>query len=238
MMNKYIIALAAVAGLTAAGCSSEMPEEGKTAFGTLSTASITLNVSDEDGTTSRAGENVVDTDEFIIEIKNDKDETVRKDALKDLPEAIVLPEGNYTIHASSPGEIEKASWTPYYIGNSEKGFEIKENIVTEVEPVVCKLVVTKITVKLSEGLEALVDEDCTVGVAVEGDDETALTFDLEKIKSGTPGYLDALPGSKIGAIISCTINGEDITIYKEWESKQDTQHHIFEFKVKTSEGEK
>lgn len=236
-MKKYIFYLIGIM-LTAAGCSSEMPDEGKTAFGTLSTASITLNVSEEDGIASRAGEDEVDTNEFIIEIKNEKDETVKKDALKDLPEAIELPEGKYTIHASSPSDMQKASWTPYYIGSSSESFEIKENIVTEADPVVCKLAVTKITVKLLDKLEALVDDDCTVGVAVEGDAETALTFDLDKIKDGTPGYLDALPGCKIGAIISCTVKGEEITIYEEWESEQDTQHHIFEFKVKTSEGEK
>ena len=235
MMNKYIIALAAVAGLTVAGCSNEVPGDGKTAFGTLSTASIALQV--EDVITSRAGEESVDTDNFFIEIKNDKDITVKEGILRDLPEAIILEEGNYTVHACSPGELQEASWDPYYTGSSES-FKIEENVITEIEPMMCKLVGTKVTVKLSEELEKIVSSDCTVIVAVESDSKASLTFDLDRIKDNAPGYFDALPGSKIGAIISCTVKGEEITIYEEWESKQDTQHHIFEFKVKTSEGEK
>ncbi|MDE6367267.1 MAG: DUF4493 domain-containing protein, partial [Muribaculaceae bacterium] len=92
---------------------------------------------------------------------------------KDMPGAVDLPEGSYTVSVRSHN-VQKAEWdNPYFAGESS-AFTITAGEFTEVEPVKCTFQSLKVTVVFGPKLRAAMGDD--VKVTVKANDEGTLVF--------------------------------------------------------------
>lgn len=233
MMNKYIIALAAVAGLTAAGCSSEMPSDdlGGKKYGTLSMQSLVCVTDQDDMSRSTSAE-----DHLIIDIyRVDKEEVnfISSYKYEGDNKAILLEVGTYTAKAHTE-KLEDAQFdAPYYEGELPETFDIYENILTEVkDKITCKLANIKVTIDLTDVPDKVQLTDMKVEVSYNG---SILTFEGDNLYSA--GYFAASESDASIMIAALTgkINGEKFEhtdVYTE--NLTAGAHHIIKFSIKTS----
>ena len=103
------------------------------AQGQLKLSSMAVEVDEAENVISRAG---VNTDNFIVVIKNTAGEIRGKYSFAEMPEIISLPVGDYTIDVNSH-ELQKAEWDkPYYSGRNE--FKITDGNITEIGRASCR----------------------------------------------------------------------------------------------------
>ncbi|MCQ2177432.1 MAG: DUF4493 domain-containing protein [Bacteroidales bacterium] len=104
-------------------------------------------------------------------------------SIKNAGGEITLPSGNYILKAqSAAGEVPEAAFeTPVY--GASKAFSISSGETTELGPVVCTLLQTKVTVSYSEEFLEMVTGDGKANVSV----ASGLDFPLS-YNSGSPSY--------------------------------------------------
>ncbi len=233
MMKKYIIALAAVAGLTAAGCSSEMPGDDNAGkkYGTLSMQSITCVIDETEMSRATSAE------DFIVEIFKGENQVGESYTYGEMPEALILEVGDgYSVKVHS-AELKSSGFdVPYFKGATSKDFSIKENVVQEIEPITCTLVNIKVTVDLSGLPDNLFSDAKTVEVKYNGE---VLEFNENNFEQS--GYFAPAedPNAIMTADFSSKINGEEFKLPTEtYKDIKGGTHHIIAFNVKTSEGKK
>lgn len=114
----------------------------------------------------------VDTDNFAVTI-NDAEGTAVKnyDTASEIPSAITLPVGLYTVAAHSPGELLKKMTAPYYGGSAEASVlsGINTNVVVD-----CKMLNSKIQVIPGAEFSAFMSEWT---LTIDDGSETVLVFD-------------------------------------------------------------
>jgi hypothetical protein len=236
MMNKYIIALLSLFVMIATSCRDESwhhdgPGE---KYGTLSTKSIALKISGEENEIGRSDDNGEhDLSEFIVEIL-DGSTVIERYSYKDLPEAISLPVGPYSVKVRNT-DVKEAAWEdPYYTGAQE--FVIKENLVTEVETVVCKLSNIKVSIKVSDDLRQLMSDDCKLTVLANNVGE--LVYGLKEIDNATAGYFEYTTASNtLIATLTGTVDGKPLSLQTIYTDLAPGQHRIIYYSIKTVEGE-
>ena len=234
--HKYIFAVAMAMAITTS-CRDESwihDVEGDE-YGTLSTEKMNYQMNGEQTVIGRAS-STVDVSDFIVDIQNGTkvEETYKH---KNLPSSLSLKTGdNYNVHVRSSENAPKAAWeTPYYEGSSNN-FEIRANMVTEVQTVVCRLANIKVTIRVSEALRNLMAEDCVVKVIA--NDSGVLDFTLKEIDEGTAGFFEFIDKSNtLVATLTGTIDGENITQSIICTDLAQGQHRIFNFTIKTADGE-
>lgn len=224
MKNIFLICLTLMVVLfTFSACHSEKMETGATdVTGQLSLASMKMEVDLKVDTVypqSRAG---VEVSNFLLTIKNSQGEQVEQYTYSEMPEIISLPVGTYTVVASSAEAATNGFDVPFYTGSTN--ITIKENELTEVTSLTCKLANVMISVEYDEELRKLMGEDVVTTVKI---GENSLDIPSSETRKG---YLIA-PDS-VGSMditLKGTIDGESVTEVKRVDNVQAGQYNIIKY---------
>lgn len=233
MKNIFLICLTLMAVLfTFSACHSEKMETGATdVTGQLSLASMKLEVDLKVDTVypqSRAG---VDVSNFLLTIKNSQGEQVEQYTYSEMPEIISLPVGTYTVVASSAEAATNGFDVPFYTGSTEQ-FTIKENELTEVSALTCRLANVMISVEYDEELRKLMGEDVVTTVTIkEKTKDMIKEYSLDIPSSETrKAYLIAPASvSPMDITLKGTIDGEFVTEVNRVDEVQAGQYNIIKY---------
>lgn len=233
MKNIFLICLTLMAVLfTFSACHSEKMETGATdVTGQLSLASMKLEVDlkvDAVYPQSRAG---VDVSNFLLTIKNSQGEQVEQYTYSEMPEIISLPVGTYTVVASSAEAATNGFDVPFYTGSTEQ-FTIKENELTEVSALTCRLANVMISVEYDEELRKLMGEDVVTTVTIkEKTKDMIKEYSLDIPSSETrKAYLIAPASvSPMDITLKGTIDGEFVTEVNRVDEVQAGQYNIIKY---------
>lgn len=225
MKNIFLICLTLMAVLfTFSACHSEKMETGATdVTGQLSLASMKLEVDLKVDTVypqSRAG---VDVSNFLLTIKNSQGEQVEQYTYSEMPEIISLPVGTYTVVASSAETATNGFDVPFYTGSTEQ-FTIKENELTEVSALTCRLANVMISVEYDEELRKLMGEDVVTTVKI-GDN----SLDIPSSETRKAYLIAPASAGSMDITLKGTIDGESVTEVKRVENVQAGQYNIIKY---------
>lgn len=222
MKNIFLICFTLMVVLfTFSACHSEKMETGATdVTGQLSLASMKMEVDLKVDTVypqSRAG---VDVSNFLLTIKNSQGEQVEQYTYSEMPEIISLPVGTYTVVASSAEAATNGFDVPFYTGSTEQ-FTIKENELTEVSALTCRLANVMISVEYDEELRKLMGEDVVTTVKI-GDN----SLDIPSSETRKAYLIAPASAGSMDITLKGTIDGESVTEVKRVENVQAGQYHI------------
>lgn len=225
MKNIFLICLTLMAVLfTFSACHSEKMETGTTdVTGQLSLASMKMEVDlkvDAVYPQSRAG---VDVSNFLLTIKNSQGEQVEQYTYSEMPEIISLPVGTYTVVASSAEAATNGFDVPFYTGSTEQ-FTIKENELTEVSALTCRLANVMISVEYDEELRKLMGEDVVTTVKI-GDN----SLDIPSSETRKAYLIAPASAGSMDITLKGTIDGESVTEVKRVENVQAGQYNIIKY---------
>lgn len=225
MKNIFLICLTLMAVLfTFSACHSEKMETGATdVTGQLSLASMKMEVDLKVDTVypqSRAG---VDVSNFLLTIKNSQGEQVEQYTYSEMPEIISLPVGTYTVVASSAEAATNGFDVPFYTGSTEQ-FTIKENELTEVSALTCRLANVMISVEYDEELRKLMGEDVVTTVKI-GDN----SLDIPSSETRKAYLIAPASAGSMDITLKGTIDGESVTEVKRVENVQAGQYNIIKY---------
>ena len=225
MKNIFLICLTLMAVLfTFSACHSEKMETGTTdVTGQLSLASMKMEVDLKVDTVypqSRAG---VDVSNFLLTIKNSQGEQVEQYTYSEMPEIISLPVGTYTVVASSAEAATNGFDVPFYIGSTEQ-FTIKENELTEVSALTCRLANVMISVEYDEELRKLMGEDVVTTVKI-GDN----SLDIPSSETRKAYLIAPASAGSMDITLKGTIDGESVTEVKRVDNVQAGQYNIIKY---------
>ena len=206
---------------TFSACHSEKMETGTTdVTGQLSLASMKMEVDlkvDTIPPQSRAG---VDVSNFLLTIKNSQGEQVEQYTYSEMPEIISLPVGTYTVVASSAEAATNGFDVPFYTGSTEQ-FTIKENELTEVSALTCRLANVMISVEYDEELRKLMGEDVVTTVKI-GDN----SLDIPSSETRKAYLIAPASAGSMDISLKGTIDGESVTEVARKDNVQAGQYHI------------
>ena len=222
MKNIFLICFTLMVVLfTFSACHSEKMETGTTdVTGQLSLASMKMEVDLKVDTVypqSRAG---VDVSNFLLTIKNSQGEQVEQYTYSEMPEIISLPVGTYTVVASS---AEAATNGPFYTGSTEQ-FTIKENELTEVFALTCRLANVMISVEYDEELRKLMGEDVVTNVKI-GDN----SLDIPSSETRKAYLIAPASAGSMAITLKGTIDGAYVTEVKRVDNVQAGQYNIIKY---------
>lgn len=225
MKNIFLICLTLMAVLfTFSACHSEKMETGATdVTGQLSLASMKMEVDLKVDTVypqSRAG---VDVSNFLLTIKNSQGEQVEQYTYSEMPEIISLPVGTYTVVASSAEAATNGFDVPFYTGSTEQ-FTIKENELTEVSALTCRLANVMISVEYDEELRKLMGEDVVTTVKI-GDH----SLDIPSSETRKAYLIAPASVSPMDITLKGTIDGEFVTEVNRVDEVQAGQYNIIKY---------
>lgn len=218
---KKLLLIAAFAGLLLCGCAKEnydtVEEEimGAVSIGLSSSGEFTQPTKAEDATVA----------DFYVKIL--KGETVVKSFEKysQMPNAIEIAPGSYTIEAGSHGDAPAAFDQPIYFGTGE--FTITAGNVVSVD-VTCKLQNMKVTIQYTEAFRREVAPGYEIAVT---NGTGNLIFTKEIIDAGRSGYFT------VGALSirlngTRTSSGEEILHFMDIPDGKAQDHFVLTFDAK------
>ena len=225
MKNIFLICFTLMVVLfTFSACHSEKMETGATdVTGQLSLASMKMEVDLKVDTVypqSRAG---VDVSNFLLTIKNSQGEQVEQYTYSEMPEIISLPVGTYTVVASSAEAATNGFDVPFYTGSTEQ-FTIKENELTEVSALTCRLANVMISVEYDEELRKLMGEDVVTTVKI-GDN----SLDIPSSETRKAYLIAPASAGSMDITLKGTIDGESVTEVKRVDEVQAGQYNIIKY---------
>lgn len=225
MKNIFLICFTLMVVLfTFSACHSEKMETGATdVTGQLSLASMKMEVDLKVDTVypqSRAG---VDVSNFLLTIKNSQGEQVEQYTYSEMPEIISLPVGTCTVVASSAETATNGFDVPFYTGSTEQ-FTIKENELTEVSALTCRLANVMISVEYDEELRKLMGEDVVTTVKI-GDN----SLDIPSSETRKAYLIAPASAGSMDITLKGTIDGESVTEVKRVENVQAGQYNIIKY---------
>lgn len=205
---------------TFSACHSEKMETGATdVTGQLSLASMKMEVDLKVDTVypqSRAG---VDVSNFLLTIKNSQGEQVEQYTYSEMPEIISLPVGTYTVVASSAEAATNGFDVPFYTGSTD--ITIKENELTEVTSLTCRLANVMISVEYDEELRKLMGEDVVTTVKI-GEN----SVDIPSSETRKAYLIAPASASSMEITLKGTIDGESVTEIERVDNVQAGQYNI------------
>lgn len=195
--------------------------------GQLSLSSLIVEVNGNEETVSRAS---YDVSSFIVKIYGKADNSlVKQYTYSEMPEIVSLAVGDYSVKVISH-EQESAAWDkPYFEGSAD--FSITDSRITEIGTITCKLANVKVSIRYSDELKKLMGDD--VKVTVEMNDGGQLVFTPTETRSGYFKYVEG--SSTLVASFNGTVDGDMVTLRKEYADVQPGQHRIITFKLKNEE---
>lgn len=225
----YILFFALAGILSFSACDREKMDNDATTEqgeGTVNLASLRrLSVDVSSSPVSRAGEEEVNTTNYLIRIYNADKVLVQEWKYSELPEIFTLKVGSYTVQAMSH-EVANAEFEkPYYF--AEESFAITANAITDLEPLVCKLQNVQVSVEYDDKLKELMGDDVKATVVI-GDG--SLVFTKDDTRSG---YFKANSSINImNATMRGTIDGKLESFTRPFSDVKPGQHRIVKFYLK------
>lgn len=174
--------------------------------------------------TSRAS---YDISNYIVEFCRQGETTpVSTYVYRDMPGAVELPEGAYTVSVRSH-DVKKAEWeNPYFAGVSE-AFNVVAGDFTEVKPIKCTFQSLKVSIFFDDALREAMGDD--VQVTVIANDEGKLVYTPSETRAG---YFEALEGSvSLVATFTGTVNGNYENFSRTFADVAAGQHRKITFKL-------
>lgn len=225
MKNIFLICLTLMAVLfTFSACHSEKMETGATdVTGQLSLASMKMEVDLKVDTVYPQSRTGVDVSNFLLTIKNSQGEQVEQYTYSEMPEIISLPVGTYTVVASSAEAATNGFDVPFYKGSTEQ-FTIKENELTEVSALTCRLANVMISVEYDEELRKLMGEDVVTTVKI-GDN----SLDIPSSETRKAYLIAPASAGSMDITLKGTIDGESVTEVKRVDNVQAGQYNIIKY---------
>lgn len=167
----------------------------------------------------------VDLSTFVVEVSKD-DKIYYNGSLADLPEILSLPVGvGFKVVVHSPENPDAAWDTPYYEGSQT--FDVVENDVTFVEPVVCKLANVKVSIVFDSKLLPLMEDDCKV--TVETGTGASLVFAKGETRSGFFRYAEAGGEATLVATFSGTVDENFEENFRTYTAVAPGNHYIITY---------
>lgn len=224
--------------MLAAGCSKENPfDDGDAANGYFMKSALSVDLrSDEnvkDGMPTRADVNINDFNVIFTKVGDSAPFATYK--FGEMPDPVVLPQGEYTCTATL-GENRNAAWnSPYFLGTSES-FEIKANEITSyIDPIECKLENVKVSIKYDPQLKSAVSADSYVEVKL-GKSES-LKFSADEIENVIPGYFKHNEETTLVATFYGNVDGVQAVETKSYVGVQKGYHYKITFKKHSGAGD-
>lgn len=218
------VALAAGIGLTACGDDTWNKGTESLSKGSLSLASLSVDVDAVETPASRAD---ISTDDFIVQVVDRTTGATRETwTYSAMPEVFSFAPGDYTVNVKSH-KVQPAEWSaPYYVGSAD--FSIEAGKITEIGTVVCKFSNIKVTIDYTPELVKLCDNN--IKVRVVANDHGALEYTPSETRSG---YFEAIEGSTtLVAELTATSNGEAVSSIKTYTDVKAGKHYKITFTVK------
>lgn len=175
-------------------------------------------------------------DAINIEIIDSEGSQVRSYPYSEIAgKTLALPAGVYNVRAEAGDNVEAAFASPYYEGELND-LEIKNNLVSEPDPIECRLANVKVTVRISPKLRAQLSDDATVTVTNMLND-AALTFTLTECDAETAGYFGHFqPDMQLVAVFNATMGTTPITATTVCTEVVRGQHRILTYALKDDTG--
>lgn len=221
--------IAVLSAISLASCDKGLDTEVANT-GTLSFAKFEATVQNgEDVIESRATSVDVNTFKVIVVNKSTGAEAGSW-TYSALPEIVALPVGSYTVKVYN-AELQDAAWdSPYFYGSQD--FIIKENDVTLVDAVACKLSNLKVTIKYSDELKTAIGDGSDVTVNVTVGENSSLDYAYSETRAG---YFRCDSDNKsLVATFSGSVEGYYVSEYKVISDVAAGQHRIITFSLKTA----
>lgn len=198
--------------------------------GEFSKNSILLDVRDDSETiynapSTRAGSEL---DDFkILFFKNNGTAPEKSYIYSEMPDVVTLPVGRYKVTATKGTDVE-ADWeSPYYVGESDAFYIMRDTITTDVNPIVCRLQNVKVTVEFDPMLAGNMSADSYVEVRV--GDNAGLQY--TKDKEGVAGHFKHTDGVSMVASFNGEVEGVKTIENKSFEEVKKGHHYKIRFKL-------
>lgn len=227
---KTIYKLASLTSLLLFSSCSEMgfrTEDEEEGTGSFVKRSLLFDVRDDSeiiNSGTRAGE----FDDFkILFFRNNEIVPEKSYIYSEMPEIVVLPVGSYTVTATKGVDVA-ADWeSPYYMGESDY-FDIrKDNITTEIAPIVCRLQNVKVSVEFDSKLMGAMSSDSYVEVKV--GDNAGLQFTAAD--EGRAGYYKHTDGVSLVATFRGEVEGSPTIETKSFDVVEKGYHYKIRFRL-------
>ncbi|MCM1449658.1 MAG: DUF4493 domain-containing protein [Clostridiales bacterium] len=191
--------------------------------GTLSTADLTVDVTNAENVISRAS---IDLSNFKVSVVDEKGNTVESWTYASMPGLPVFNVGTYTLMVESGNLVPCAFDQPYFKG--EKQFTINKDAVTNAGTVTCTLANLKVSVIFKDDLVEASAGDLNCEIRV--NESAVLNYAPGETR---PGYY-ALPEGNITmvATFTGTVNGYKEEIIRLYKDLNPGQHRIITFALK------
>lgn len=179
---------------------------------------------------SRA-ESGVDLSNYIVTIYDQYSQQVGQWTYSEMPEIVSLAVGTYTVEVKSAAEPTNGFDVPYYEGIAT--CEIKENQVTDVPAISCKLANMLFTVEYDESFQDKISEDVVTTITI---GENSLQIPASESRKA---YLIA-PDSETASMevnLKGTIDGEVIDYSEHFDNVKSGVHNIIKYQfIPVSDG--
>lgn len=179
---------------------------------------------------SRA-ESGVDLSNYIVTIYDQYSQQVGQWTYSEMPEIVSLAVGTYTVEVKSAAEPTNGFDVPYYEGTAT--CEIKENQVTDVPAISCKLANMLFTVEYDESFQDKISEDVVTTITI---GENSLQIPASESRKA---YLIA-PDSETASMevnLKGTIDGEVIDYSEHFDNVKSGVHNIIKYQfIPVSDG--
>lgn len=226
MKKIFLICFTLLAGMMAfTACHSESMEDTSTSKGELNLSSMKADVDMDIETVyvgSRAGA-AVDVNNFLVTIYDAQSQQVQQWKYSEMPEIVALATGTYSINVTSAEAPSNGFDVPFYKGTAT--CEIKENEVTSVPEITCKLANMLFSVEYDEEFQSKIGGDVVTTISV---GENSLDIPYEETRDA---YLIA-PDSETTALtvtLKGTIDGEEVDFSERFESVRVGVHNIIKY---------
>lgn len=179
---------------------------------------------------SRA-ESGVDLSNYIVTIYDQYSQQAGQWTYSEMPEIVSLAVGTYTVEVKSAAEPSNGFDIPYYKGTAT--CEVKENQVTDVPAISCKLANMLFTVEYDESFQDKISEDVVTTITI---GENSLQIPASESRKA---YLIA-PDSKTASMevnLKGTIDGEVIDYSEHFDNVKSGVHNIIKYQfIPVSDG--
>lgn len=179
---------------------------------------------------SRA-ESGVDLSNYIVTIYDKYSQRAGQWVYSEMPEIVSLAVGTYTVEVKSAAEPSNGFDIPYYKGTAT--CEVKENQVTDVPAISCKLANMLFTVEYDESFQDKISEDVVTTITI---GENSLQIPASESRKA---YLIA-PDSETASMevnLKGTIDGEVIDYSEHFDNVKSGVHNIIKYQfIPVSDG--
>lgn len=179
---------------------------------------------------SRA-ESGVDLSNYIVTIYDESSQQAGQWTYSEMPEIVSLSVGTYTVEVKSAAEPANGFEAPYYEGTVT--CEVKENEVTDVPTISCKLANMMFTIEYEEAFKNKMSEDVVTTLSI---GENSLQIPVTETRAA---YMIAPEDENTSLVVNLkgTIDGEAIDYSEHIDNVKSGVHNVIKYQfVPVSDG--